>query len=110
VTNTGGNVDHLFTGNDTYIFTFRDLAGNTGTATATVTRIDTLAPEATLVMYTPTTATNAPVIATLLTNKPVLRPLDWEGPATGTSFTQTFDDNFSGTVSFTDLVGKTGQT
>jgi hypothetical protein len=31
---------HLFTGNDTFIFTFTDLAGNTGTTTGLVDWID----------------------------------------------------------------------
>jgi hypothetical protein len=37
-----------FTGNGTWLFTFRDLAGNTGTVTATVTWIDTTPPVVTL--------------------------------------------------------------
>ena len=39
---------YLFTGNGIFEFTFEDLAGNTGSATATVSRIDKEAPVITL--------------------------------------------------------------
>jgi polyphosphate kinase 2 (PPK2 family) len=40
--NATGN---LFTGNGSFIFEFEDLAGNTGSITATVSRIDKDGPE-----------------------------------------------------------------
>ena len=44
ITNNSGSATYTFTGNSTFTFTFVDLAGNTGSATATVTNIDTTAP------------------------------------------------------------------
>jgi hypothetical protein len=44
---------YLFTGNTSFVFTFQDLAGNTGSVTATVTRIDKINPVITLSGSTP---------------------------------------------------------
>ena len=52
---TGVNTyTHIFTGNGSYTFTFSDLAGNTGSVTATVNNIDKVIPTASI-LYTPTT-------------------------------------------------------
>ncbi|MEI6673235.1 MAG: hypothetical protein WCL02_08215 [bacterium] len=42
----------LFTGNGGFTFTFSDLAGNTGSTTATITWIDKTAPTATVTYST----------------------------------------------------------
>ncbi len=44
VTNNSGNTTYTFTENGTFTFEFVDLAGNTGSATATVSNIDKTAP------------------------------------------------------------------
>jgi len=44
ITNNSGTNVYTFTGNGTFIFTFQDASGNTGEATATVTRIDKIKP------------------------------------------------------------------
>ena len=52
---TGVNAyTHTFTGNGSYTFTFSDLAGNTGSVTATVNNIDKVIPTASI-LYNPTT-------------------------------------------------------
>jgi hypothetical protein len=89
---------------------FIDEAINQGQATAIVDRIDTTAPQATLVMYSPATTTNGNVLATLLTDKIITKPDGRDGPATGTMFTKTYTDTTTETVHFTDLVGNAGQT
>lgn len=44
ITNNGWSANYTFTGNGSFIFTFVDVVGNTGSTTATVTWIDTVAP------------------------------------------------------------------
>jgi len=43
ITSSGGN-SHTFTNNGSFTFSFQDAAGNTGSATATVSNIDKIAP------------------------------------------------------------------
>ncbi len=50
VTNNGGSTNYTFTANGTFTFNFRDLAGNTGSATAIVSNIDKTAPSITNVL------------------------------------------------------------
>ncbi|GHV24610.1 hypothetical protein FACS1894176_01300 [Bacteroidia bacterium] len=64
VTNNGGSTDYTFTGNGTFTFQFRDLAGNTATAIAEVTWIDKSVIDAEI-SYSITGFTNQPVVATL---------------------------------------------
>ena len=71
VTNNGGSVNYTFTGNTSFTYTFTDSYGNTGTATATVSRIDKDAPYATSVAYNPSSNTNGDVTITLTTNESV---------------------------------------
>ena len=55
MTNTSGTIDnngatsHIFTANGTFTFTFRDVTGNTGSVTATVSNIDTTPPVISLI-------------------------------------------------------------
>jgi Domain of unknown function (DUF5011) len=49
VITASGNITHVFTANGSFIFTFVDASGNTGSTTATVTNIDTIAPVITLI-------------------------------------------------------------
>ncbi|MCX6731998.1 MAG: fibronectin type III domain-containing protein, partial [Candidatus Roizmanbacteria bacterium] len=53
VTNNGGSTSYVFTANGSFTFNFTDNAGNTGTATATVSNIDKTAP-ATPLLTAPT--------------------------------------------------------
>ena len=63
-----GITSHTFTGNDTFTFNFSDLVGNTGSAVATVNRIDKISIIPTL-SYSTTGATNGNVVATISFNK-----------------------------------------
>ncbi|MEK7636891.1 MAG: S8 family serine peptidase, partial [Patescibacteria group bacterium] len=57
VTNNSASASYVFTANGSFNFTFTDLTGNAGTATATVSNIDKTAPVVTISPYT-TTPTN----------------------------------------------------
>jgi hypothetical protein len=72
-------------------------------------------PQAVIVTYSPHHLTNQPVLATLFVNEPITAPLTkedgsilWTG--SGTMWTASFSDNFTGTVVFTDLVGHEAET
>ncbi|MCX6823312.1 MAG: myxococcus cysteine-rich repeat containing protein [candidate division SR1 bacterium] len=92
---------HLFTGNGTFTFTFLDLAGNTGSVTAIVNRIDKIKPTAT-VIYNPTSGapTSGNVLAMLTGYSEPLTGIN----ATGRLFTSNGIFGFT----FSDLAGNTG--
>ena len=94
---------HLFTGNGVFTFSFSDLAGNTGTIIATVTRIDKTPPTAT-VIYAPTSGT--------LTSGNVLAMLTgYLEPLTGINATwYLFIGNWMFRFTFSDLAGNTWTT
>ncbi|MFH0829083.1 MAG: S8 family serine peptidase [Candidatus Kerfeldbacteria bacterium] len=71
VSNNGGSASYTFTANGSFGFTFTDLAGNAGTATATVSNIDKTAPVVTIASYT-TTPTNQDITVTATTNEGTL--------------------------------------
>ncbi len=48
ITNNGGSNAYVFSANGLFTFNLRDLAGNTGSATATVSNIDKIAPTITI--------------------------------------------------------------
>lgn len=64
VTNNGGLTGYTFTGDGVFTFQFQDLAGNTGSATATVNWIDKVVPTA-FVEYDIVSPTSGNVLATL---------------------------------------------
>jgi trimeric autotransporter adhesin len=102
ITNNSGNPTYTFTNNGTFTFEFIDASWNTGSATATVTNIDTTVPTA-MVSYSSVLPTNTSVVATLT----------WESePITitnnGGSSTYTFTSNGTFTFEFTDASGNTG--
>ncbi|MCP8967666.1 beta strand repeat-containing protein [Ectobacillus ponti] len=101
VTNNGGTLSHTFTANGTFTFEFKDAAGNTGTATATVNNIDKTAPTAT-VTYSKTTLTNGDVTATILPSEAVTVTNN-DG-----ALAYTFTDNGTYTFTFKDAAGNTG--
>jgi hypothetical protein len=84
-----------------------DTVGNTGEVEVNITWIDKKAPTAT-VEYTPNSATNNEVTATLTVSESILKPDGWEGPATGTIFTKRYTTDTTETVEFKDLVGNAG--
>jgi hypothetical protein len=97
-----GNATVVFDENGSWTWKFEDAVGHMGEATATITRIDTMEPEALLVLYTPTETTNGEVVATVVVNRPVVVPegrtaVDEHSSllASGTSlvFAQTFTEN-----------------
>ena len=101
VTNNNGLFTRTFTENGTFTFEFRDAAGNTGTATATVSNIDKIPPTATI-EYSTTQPTAGNVVATLKPSETVT--------VTNNSglLTRTFTDNGTFTFEFKDAAGNTG--
>jgi hypothetical protein len=69
VTNNSGGTHYLFTGNGEFIFSFRDVAGNTGEAKANVHWIDKEVPEAVNVEYSPASLTGGDVVVKLTLNE-----------------------------------------
>jgi hypothetical protein len=109
VTNNGGSFEYLFTENDSFTYEFRDEAGNTGTLTATVNRIDKVAPRAVSLDYTPQTATNTDVLATIAFSEAIQTPATWT-KISEKVFTKIFTENASETLTFSDFVGNAGST
>ncbi len=103
---TGVNTyTHIFTGNESFTFTFSDLAGNTGSVIATVSNIDKTTPTGTIA-YSPTTGTYVSwnIIATLTANETIIITNN------GATNTYTFTGNGSFIFTFIDLAGNTGST
>ncbi|MCX6823586.1 MAG: S8 family serine peptidase [candidate division SR1 bacterium] len=94
---------HTFTGNDTFVFTFSDIMGRTGSVTGTVLWIDKIAPTATIV-YTPGSGsvTSGNVIATISGSETII--------VTNNSGSNQYTFTNTGTFTFTfkDLAGNTG--
>ncbi|MFA6256572.1 MAG: immunoglobulin-like domain-containing protein, partial [Candidatus Absconditabacterales bacterium] len=103
ITTNGGISGHTFTGNDTFLFEFTDLAGNTGETTATVTWIDKTNPSGTI-LYDPVTITNGNVIATLSGSEPIT--ITNNDGSSGYTFT----GNGTFIFTFEDAVGNIGST
>jgi len=99
VTNNGGLDTYSFVQNGTFTFTFKDAAGNTGEAPATVDWIDKTPPTAT-VTYSITEPTTQNVVATITLSDGAVTS---DGGAT-----HTFTDNGSWTFTFEDALGNTG--
>jgi hypothetical protein len=99
VTNNDGLPTRTFTQNGSFVFEFVDAAGNTGSATATVSNIDKIPPEASI-DYAPATATNQPVVATLT--------LTGGFVTSAGGNTHTFTENGAFTFTFEDTAGNTG--
>ena len=92
-------LNYTFTGNWTFDFTFSDLAGNTGSYTATVDRIDK-SPVTGTIVYDITGATNTDVIAEITWfNK--------TGVTITSSWTYTFTGNGIYTFTYIDSYGNT---
>ena len=98
VTVEGGNT-HTFTENGEYTFTYRDQAGNEGTAKATVTWIDKVAPVPTIT-YSTTELTNQDVVATITFDK--------ENVTVEGGNTHTFTENGEYTFTYRDQAGNEG--
>ncbi len=92
---------YTFTDNGSFDFIYRDLAGNTGTTTANVNRIDTTAPTATII-YSLTGTTNQDVVASIS---------GFSEEITGLNTTEyTFTDNGSFDFTYQDMLGNIGTT
>ena len=85
-------------------FTIMDLVGNTGAVNIFINRIDKIPPEATSLIYSPSTFTNQDVEVILTTNERVRKPAGRSGAATGTVFTKIYTANTTETVNFYDHV------
>jgi len=101
VTNNSGLDEYDFTENGSFTFQFTDLAGNPGTATATVSNIDTTSPTGS-VSYSTTEYTNQDVTATLTPSETVTVTNNYS------SETYTFTSDGSFTFEFSDPAGNTG--
>jgi len=101
ITNNNGNDSHTFTENGSFTFEFKDAAGNTGSATATVNNIDKVVPTSTI-SYSTTELTNQDVIVTLVFSE-IVTVTNNNGSAT-----YTFTKNGSFTFDFTDASGNSG--
>ena len=99
---TSGSSTHAFTTNGTYLFTFGDTAGNTGSALAAVDWIDRTPPSASI-SYNATSLTNQDVTATLSLNDANNVTVTNIGGST-----HTFDSNGTFTFTFEDAAGNTG--
>ncbi|MDD3868316.1 MAG: BspA family leucine-rich repeat surface protein [Candidatus Absconditabacteria bacterium] len=104
ITNNGGNTNYTFTGNGSFMFEFMDAYGNTGSETASVTRIDKSVVIGTI-SYSTTGNTNEDVIATITFNKTGVTITN-----NGGSANYTFIGNGSFTFTFTDAYGNAGST
>ena len=104
ITNNGWINNYTFTNNGTFTFNFVDVAGNTGSTTATVSNIDKVAPTW-IISYSTTWTTNGNVIATLtwLSESVTITNNGW-------SSNYTFTDNGTFTFNFSDAAGNTGST
>ncbi|MCH5316260.1 MAG: discoidin domain-containing protein [Eubacterium sp.] len=98
-----GNYYHIFDQNGSFEFAYRDLAGNTGTVMATVSCIDTIPPEAT-VIYSKNTLTNESVMATLVSEEEITITNN------NGSSVRLFDKNGSFEFVYTDEAGNVGRT
>jgi hypothetical protein len=95
-----------FTGNGSYTFTYQATNGTTGQMTATVHRIDTIAPQIANLTYNPSTTTSLPVMATLtLTESGTVPGWIKVNDLTRMKF---FTANTTETVDFFDLAGNVG--
>ena len=65
VTNNGGSTSYTFTANGSFVFNFIDTAGNTGTATATVSNIDKIGPTTPTLTPNTSSPTNTNVTVTI---------------------------------------------
>ena len=99
-----GTTSYTFTGNGSYTFIFKDLAGNSAVATGVVTWIDKT-PVVGAISYSTTGLTNGNVTATVTFNKTGVTVTN-NGGATGYVFTNTGSFTFS----FQDAYGNTGST
>ncbi len=70
IVNNDGMFDYEFLSNGNFTFIFKDEAGNTGEATAQVSKIDKIAPTG-YVTYSKSSWTNTDVVATLVTSDDV---------------------------------------
>ena len=93
--------EYTFTGNWTHTFEFEDLAGNSWEATATVDRIDKVAPNCSI-EYSTTWPTNQNVIATLTCEEDDITVTNNDG-----HMEYTFENIWTFTFEFQDLAGNT---
>lgn len=101
VTNNGGSKRYTFTDNGTFVFEYRDAAGNEGQTVASVTYIDREAPEA-IVNYSHIGWTNQDVVATLTVKDNSGMPVQILSSGNNT---HTFTENGSFPFVFQDLAG-----
>lgn len=102
ITNNDGNPSYEFSSNGTFTFQFKDLAGNTWSATATVNNIDKTPPTASI-HYSTTISTNDNVTATLTGESKYITITNNDG-----SRNYIFTKNGSFTFQFRDRAGNIG--
>lgn len=104
VTNNNGKNTHRFEENGSFEFEFRDVAGNTGTATATVSWIDKKIPTAEI-HYDRTVGTKDAVTATLINPSKEITITN-----NGGNNTYTFTKNGKFIFEYEDIAGNPGET
>ena len=100
VTNNNGSKTYTFDDNGTFTFEYVDESGSVGSINATVTWIDKVAPEGTII-YSTTDVTNQDVEVTLNTNEKVTITIN------NGSNTYTFTENGEFRFEFVDEAGNT---
>jgi hypothetical protein len=78
VVNNGGATHYVFTENGEFMFTFRDVAGNTGEAKAKVDWIDNAVPTVAALTYSPDVLTSGSVEVRLTLNEKGKISEDWQ--------------------------------
>lgn len=101
VMNNGGSKHYTFTKNGTFVFEYRDAAGNEGQTVTSVTYIDHIAPEASIT-YSRIGWTNQDVVATLTAEDNSGVPVQI---ASNGGNTYTFTENGTFTFVFQDAAG-----
>jgi len=102
VTNNSGSAEYEFTGNGSFSFMFRDEAGNEGSITATVNKIDKVPPTG-YIVYSYTGWTNKDVTVTLVASDDMNDIIIINNPTNEYVFTE----NGTFTFQFMDTTGNT---
>ena len=102
IINNDGSDTYVFTQNGEFTFEFVDEYGFEGTATAIVTNIDKIAPQATNVTQE---VASKKVIVKIYASEPIAQPDGWTISDDGLSITKTYDVDTRETVKLIDEAG-----
>jgi len=102
ITNNEGKNTYKFTQNGEFTFEYIDEYGFEGTATATVTNIDKVAPQTTQILKE---IVNKKIVVTIKVNEPINQPNGWTLANNKLSITKTYESDANETVKLVDLAG-----